>query len=131
MSKIFLAALLLSAPSQANDNALGREYYDSLVQCAAFHTIEAGLTREGENATASHLATANDYRADARKHAVNGNATTADADIETATTLYRKMLKEGDPKDMAKGWTALESACRELHGVKAVFAEKGKSGESR
>jgi hypothetical protein len=135
MTMMISAALMLAAavpgPTQANENALGREYYDSLVQCAAFHSVEAGMTREGGDAAASHLATANDYRADARKHSADGNEATADADIQTAITLYTKMLKEGDPVQMAKGWTSLESACRELHIVKGQLAAKPTQENSR
>jgi hypothetical protein len=123
--------LLMSTNAPAQDVALGRELYDSLVQCAAFHTVEAGMTREGENAAASHLATANDYRTDARKHAPNGKPETADADVDSKSKTYRKMIAEGDADDMAKGWTSLESACRQLHSAKAPVADKSVTDNSR
>lgn len=121
---ITLLTLSLSATAQADDAALGREFYDSLVQCAAFHTVESGMAQEGGDAAASHLATANDYRNDARKHAIDGQPASADTDIQTAIALYRKMIAEGDAQDMAESWTQLESACRELHSVKAQLGQK-------
>jgi hypothetical protein len=130
--KLFaLSALFLSAQVQAQDVSLGRELYDSLVQCAAFHTVEAGMTREGGDAAASHLATANDYRADARKHSPDGQSATADADVKTTSELYRRMIAEGDAEDMAKSWTSLESACRELHIAKGPVADKAGMEKSR
>jgi hypothetical protein len=129
MTNIFLAALLLSAPVQ--DNAMGRELYDSLVQCAAFHSVEAGMTREGGDSAASHLAAANDYRAEARKQTAEASPQSADREIDAVTVHYRKMLAEGDPKDMAKSWTSLESACRELHRAKAQLSAPPLSENSR
>jgi hypothetical protein len=126
-----MTALLLSAQATAQDVSLGRELYDSLVQCAAFHTVESGMTREGGDAAASHLATAYDYRADARKHSPDGQDATADADVKTTSELYRKMIAEGDAEDMAKGWTSLESACRELHIAKAPMAAETGVEKSR
>jgi hypothetical protein len=126
-----LPLLLQSANASAQDVSLGRELYDSLVQCAAFHAVEAGMTREGENAAASHLATANDYRADARKHAPDGKPETADADVDSKSKTYRKMIAEGDAEDMAKGWTSLESACRELHSAKSPVADKSVTDKNR
>jgi hypothetical protein len=131
MTKIIIAALLLSTAAQAQDVSLGRELYDSLVQCAAFHTVEAGMTHEGGDAAASHLATANDYRADARKHSPDGKPETADAEVDSTAKLYRKMIAEGDAEDMAKGWTSLESACRELHIAKGPLADKAGMEKSR
>ncbi len=129
MTNIFLAALLLSGPTP--DNAIGRELFDSLVQCAAFHSVEAGLTREGGDSAASHLATANDYRTDARKQTPEATPETADREIDAVILHYRKMLAEGDPQDMAKSWTSLESACRELHGAKARLSAPALSEGSR
>jgi hypothetical protein len=131
MTKTFLAALLLSSAAQAQDVSLGRELYDSLVQCAAFHTVESGMTREGGDAAASHLATANDYRTDARKHSPDGKPETADAEVDSKAKLYRKMIAEGDAEDMAKSWTSLESACRELHIAKGPLADKAGMEKSR
>jgi hypothetical protein len=126
-----LSALFLSAQASARDVSLGRELYDSLVQCAAFHTVEAGMTHEGGDAAASHLATAHDYRADARKHSPDGQSATADADVKTTSELYRKMIAEGDAEDMAKSWTSLESACRELHIAKGPLAAEAGMEKSR
>jgi hypothetical protein len=128
MTPIFFAALMLSS---APDTALGRELYDSLVQCAAFHGVEAGMTREGGDSAASHLAMANDYRADARKHTPDGQPASADAAVEKVTTLYGKMVREGDAKQMAADWTALESACRTLHAAKAQISGRADPGDSR
>jgi hypothetical protein len=112
LTVIFTAAVL-TVPVHAEDAASDHDLYDSLVQCAAFHMVEAGMTKDGADATAAHLATAEDYRIDARKHATAGQM--PDDDIQTKAASYRNILTQGDPMEMAKGWTALESACRELH----------------
>ncbi len=131
MITVILSALFASGATYANDNALGREFYDSLVQCSAFHSVESGSTGEGIDSVSSHLAAAGDYRADARKHAPDGKAETADKDILAAVQLYRQMISKGDAEDMAKGWTSLESACRELHKVKAQLSAKAGQEQTR
>ncbi len=129
MIHILFAALLLS--SAADESTPSRELYDSLVQCAAFHNVEAGMTRDGGDSAASHLATANDYRADARKQVPGGTTETADRDVDAVTVHYREILAKGDPADMAKSWTALESACRALHAAKAKLAAPRNTSNSR
>jgi hypothetical protein len=128
---VLLVSLAVSMPLLGNDNALGREFYDSLVQCSAFHSVEASFSSEGTDVAASQLAAAADYRADARKHSPDGKPETADADIDRLAQSYRKTLSEGDPEVMAKGWTALESACRELHIAKGRLAAQTGSDNFR
>jgi hypothetical protein len=112
---LVLALTLLTVPLFAED-ANRQEDYQSLLSCAAFHTIEA--SRAQGDAAEAQQATAYDFANAAAKLSPDGTIASADADLATLLKSYREKLDTGDVRTMAEAWTALESACRTLHPVK-------------
>lgn len=125
---ILLPLLLLA---QAND----AETYDTLLRCAAFHTIEAErLTRdEGAAAGDAQKATAEDFATAARNMLSDDNdPKAAETDLAQRRAEYLDALAAGELRDTAQQWTALELACKELYPLLgAINASGGDSGESR
>ncbi len=117
-------ATLLASPVIAAEEG-DREIYDTFLSCAAFHTIEASRT-EGI-AAAAHQASAIDYAEAATAFAANQMTSTVNTDLETLLHSFKSKLDSGEPRAMAEQWTALESACRELHPLKDELVRKRKA----
>lgn len=115
---------LAAVPAQA-DEAERQEIYSSFLYCAAFHTIESGKT--SGDAAAAHSAAADDYAKAATAFSEDGNADSVDGELKTLLQDFKGKLDNGAPREMAEQWTALESACRELHPVKDGLLEKRKA----
>lgn len=108
---ILLPFLLLV---QSND----AETYDTLLRCAAFHTIEAErLTRDvGAAAGDAQKATAEDFASAARSMLSDDNEPKAvETDLAQRKAEYLDALAAGELRDAAQQWTALELACKELY----------------
>ncbi len=116
MAMIRFFPLLLAcaaAPLAAEEQGEREEVYDAMISCAAFHTIES--TYVTGNAAEAQLAVAYDFAETATALAPDGLAATANLALEAKLAQYRKQLDEGDVREMAEDWTALESACREIY----------------
>ena len=113
LSLILAAAL---STSVAIDDAERAGDYKSLLSCAAFHTIEA--TRSEGDAAESQQAVAYDFATSAIGFAPDGTVETANADLEKLLATFREKLDTGDVREVAQGWTSLESACRRLYPVR-------------
>jgi hypothetical protein len=124
---------LLAIPAQADEDER-QEIYNSLLSCAAFHTIEA--TKTQGDASAAQTASAYDYANAATVFAADGRSATVDAELKVLLESFKQKLDTGEPRAMAEQWTALESACRELHVAKDELvarrkAERGGDTEAR
>jgi hypothetical protein len=119
-----IAALLIAVPAAAQDDEQ-QEAYDTFLSCAAFHTIEASRT-EG-NAAAAQQATAVDYAEAAVHFAPDGSKATTDTDLKATLDSYQAKLANGEPRAMAEQWTALETACAQLHPVKDSLIARRKA----
>ena len=107
------------------------ETYDSLLRCAAFHTIEGErLARdEGEAAGDSQKAVAADFAATARAMLSDDNDTNAvESDLGQRKAEYLETLATGELHDTAKQWTALELACKDLYPMRGAILA-GQTGE--
>jgi hypothetical protein len=122
-----IAALLIAVPATARDDSR-QEIYDALLSCAAFHTIEA--SRAEGNAAAAQQASAVDYADAAVNFAPDARKTTTDADLKALLESHRAKLANGEPRAMAEQWTALESACRELHPMKDALVAQAQEKSS-
>lgn len=114
-----LMLALIAAPLVAQDQSERSDAYDAMLGCAAFHTIES--TRAGSDAAEAQLAIAYDFAEVAAGLAPDGQVATANADLETRLTKYRKDLDTGDVREMAEEWTIMESACRELYPLRGAI----------
>ena len=112
-SLILTAALSTSA---AIDDPNRQENYETMLSCAAFHTIEA--TRSDGDAAEALQAVAYDFAESAVRFAPDGTVETANADLEKLLSEFREKLDTGDVREVAEGWTSLESACRRLYPVR-------------
>ena len=110
-----ILAAALSAPAVTTDPQRAGDY-KSLLSCAAFHTIEA--TRAAGSAAESQQAVAYDFATSAIRFVPDGKVETANADLESLLATFREKLDTGDVREMAEGWTSLESACRRLYPVR-------------
>ena len=124
LSLILAAAL---STSVATDDAVRAGDYKSLLSCAAFHTIEA--TRSEGDAAESQQAVAYDFATSAIRFAPDGTVETANADLEILLATFREKLDTGDVREVAQGWTSLESACRRLYPVRDEL-DKDAAGEA-
>ena len=116
-SLIFAAALSTTPPSAAATGDPNRQdNYETMLSCAAFHTIEA--TRVDGNAAEALQAVAYDFAKSTIRFAPDGNVETANTDLEKLLGVFREKLDTGDVREMAEDWTALESACRRLYPVR-------------
>ena len=102
-----------------------QEIYDSLLTCAAFHTIEAA--QGDELARASQKATAQDYAEAATLFAADGKASTTDSDLARLLQTFRQQLDSGEPRAMAEQWTALQRECSALHPLKDRLVQKARA----
>lgn len=116
-----ILSLLFASALFAND-ADRQDAYEAMLSCAAFHTIEA--TRVEKEAFEAQQATAYDFAQVAAMIAPDGKIETANSDLEERLKIYRQKLDSGDIRQMAEDWVALESACRELHPLKAAIAKE-------
>jgi hypothetical protein len=114
------ALLLLASPLLAQDDDRG-DAYASMLGCSAFHTIESS-TLQGDAAEAQR-ALAYDFAKVAVALAPDGQEETADSDLKFTLESYQKKLDTGDVREVAEGWTALESACRELYPARDKLVE--------
>ncbi len=94
------------------------ETYDALLRCAAFHTIEGERLARDEGAAAgdAQKAIATDFANAA--HALLSADNEADAvktDLDQRKTDYLARLAQGEVRETAAQWTALELACKELY----------------
>jgi hypothetical protein len=119
-----IAALSIAAPAIAQYEER-EEIYDTFLSCASFHTIEASRT-EGI-AAAAQQATAVDYAEAAVHFAPDGSKATTDADLKALLDSHQAKLANGEPRTMAEQWTALETACAELHPIKDRLVERRKA----
>ena len=115
MLSLILAAAL-SAPATATDDPNRQDNYETMLSCAAFHTIEATRTEGG--AAESQQAVAYDFAKTAVRFAPDGTVETANTDLEKLLATFREKLDTGDVREVAEGWTSLESACRRLYPVR-------------
>ena len=107
------------------------ETYDSLLRCAAFHTIEGERLVRDEGAAAgdAQLALARDFSATATAMLSDDNDTNAvETDLAQRKAEYLDKLVSGDVKVVAEQWTALELACKELYPMLSAI---NSSAESR
>ena len=111
---LILAAALSSIA--ATDDPNRQDNYETMLSCAAFHTIEA--SRSEGDAAESQQAVAYDYATSAVRFAPDGTVVTANADLEKLLATFREKLDTGDVREVAEGWTSLESACRRLYPVR-------------
>ena len=111
-----ILAAALSTPTAVTDDPYRQENYETMLSCAAFHTIEA--TRAQGDAAESQQAVAYDFAKTAVRFAPDGTVETANADLEKLLSEFREKLDTGDVREVAEGWTALESACRRLHPIR-------------
>jgi hypothetical protein len=120
--KLLLSAtlLLLASPLLAQDDDRG-DAYASMLGCSAFHTIESSKL-QGDAAEAQR-ALAYDFAKVAVALAPDGQQETADADLKATLESYQKKLDTGNVREAAEGWTALESACRELYPARDKLVE--------
>lgn len=117
-----------SAPAHATVHIDSRqEVYDSLLSCAAFHTIEAA--RGDELMRASQKAAAQDYARAAMPFSNNGKAATVNADLGRLLQQFQAQLDSGETRAMAEQWTALERSCAELHPVMDRLIRKARAEE--
>ena len=112
-SLILAAALSTSA---AIDDPNRQENYETMLSCAAFHTIEA--TRTQGDAAEAQQAVAYDFAKSAVRFAPDGTVGTANAELEKLLATFREKLDTGDVREVAEGWTSLESACHRLYPVR-------------
>ena len=115
---LILAAALSTtqATNVAADDPNRQDNYETMLSCAAFHTIEA--TRSEGAAAEAQQAVAYDFATSAIRFAPDGTVETANAALEKRLSVFREKLDTGDVREMAKDWTALESACRRLYPVR-------------
>lgn len=112
-----LAAMgaLFAIPASASEEDRDG-FYQSMLSCAAFHTIEAskssGTAIDAQHALAVEFAEAAVY------FAPDGKTETADADLKAMLDDFQNKLDTGDPRDMAEQWTDVESACSDLYVLK-------------
>ncbi len=111
---LILAASLANA--RTSDDPNRQDNYETMLSCAAFHTIEA--TRSESDAAESQQAVAYDFAKSAVRFAPDGKVETANADLESLLATFREKLDTGDVREVAAGWTSLESACRRLYPVR-------------
>jgi hypothetical protein len=109
---MLFSILLLTAYADPEED---KELYRSLIQCAAFHKIEAEKSRDNKDA---QNALAMDFLRVAEEKVPNRNVLAAEADVDAMAKEYQAIMTKGDPEDIARGWTSLESACRDLYRVK-------------
>jgi hypothetical protein len=121
---VTVALALIAVPAQADEDER-QEIYSSLLHCAAFHTIEA--TKTSGDASAAQTATAYDYANAATVFAADGKSATVDAELKALLASFKQKLDTGEPREMAEQWTALESACQELHVAKDELVAKRKA----
>jgi hypothetical protein len=114
------ALLLFTPPLLAQDDDRG-DAYASMLGCSAFHTIESSKL-QGDAAEAQR-ALAYDFAKVAVALAPDGQEETADSDLKFTLESYQKKLDTGDVREVAEGWTALESACRELYPARDKLVE--------
>ena len=112
-SLIFVAALA-AAPSA--DDPERQENYETMLSCAAFHTIEA--TRSDGGAVESQQAVAYDFAKSAVAFAPDKSVESTNADLGKLLGVFREKLDTGDVREMAEDWTDLGSACRRLYPVR-------------
>jgi hypothetical protein len=125
MLKLCLAALLtlMPIPAQADDDGQS-EIYQSLLSCAAFHTIEA--TKVQGDTAAAQQGSAYDFAEAAVLFAPDGRTVTANDDLKVMLDNFQEKLNTGEARDMAEQWTGLETACRELHAAKDALVTQRK-----
>ena len=101
--------LLMLQPLPADEDD-----YNALLSCAAFHAVEA--ERGASSNREAQLAASRDFLDVAAALAgAKSLGAAAEADLKQLQADYASHLREGDPAAMAKQWTALDLACRELY----------------
>lgn len=101
--------LLMLQPLSADEDD-----YNALLSCAAFHAVEA--ERGASSNREAQLAASRDFLDVAAALAgAKSLGAAAEADLKQLQADYASHLREGDPAAMAKQWTALDLACRELY----------------
>ena len=111
-----ILAAALATPAALTDDPNRQDNYETMLSCAAFHTIEATRTQGG--AAESQQAVAYDFAKTAVRFSPDGTVETANADLEKLLATFREKLDTGDVREVAEGWTSLESACRRLYPVR-------------
>lgn len=129
IAMFFLLGTMSEAPVRTAEATVHieerQEIYDSLLTCAAFHTIEA--SQGDELARASQKATAQDYAEAATFFASDGKASTTDHDLGRLLQTFRQQLDSGEPRAMAEQWTALQRECSALHPLKDRLVQKARA----
>jgi hypothetical protein len=108
--------LLLLAPTWTDTDR--EDAIWSFSQCAAFHAIEADLTKDGTTAVEAHRAASRDFADAAKRLAPADGVDKVQQQRAEIEKSYRDALSEGDSQTMAEGWTELELACKDLYGVR-------------
>lgn len=104
------------------------ETYDSLLRCAAFHTIEGERLARDEGAASgdAQIALARDFTATARSMLSDDNdANAVETDLAQRKAAYLDELAKGELREAATQWTALELACKELYPMLKVINASG------
>lgn len=112
---IVTIASLLSLPASASEEDRA-DFYQSMLTCAAFHTIEASKST-GTAVDAQH-ALAVEFAEAAVSFAPDGKVETANADLKAVLDDFQNKLDTGDVREMAEQWTDTEFACSDLYRAK-------------
>lgn len=121
---LFVLTAALATTSASADEEERDGFYQSMLTCAAFHTIEASKSN-GTAVDAQH-ALAVEFAEAAVSFAPDGNTETADADLTAMLDDFQNKLDTGDPREMAEQWTGTEYACNDLYLLKNSLVEKRK-----
>lgn len=114
---LILPLLMLFQPADA-------ETYDSLLRCAAFHTIEGERLARDEGAAAgdAQLALARDFAVAAGAMlSVDNDTNAVETDLAQRKAEYLDALANGELRQTAEQWTALELACKDLYSVRGAI----------
>jgi hypothetical protein len=125
LTKLILAALaMLSAIPASADEEERQGFYQSMLTCAAFHTIEA--SKSGGTAVDAQRALAVEYAEAAVVFTPDGKTETVDTDLKAMLQDFQNKLDTGDPREMAEQWTGTDMACNDLYPMKNSLVEHRK-----
>lgn len=106
------------------------ETYDTLLRCAAFHSIEGERLARDEGAAAGDVqkALAEDFASGARSLlSADNEAGAVETDLASRKADYLDRLASGELRQTAQQWAALKLACKELHPMLRAIRSSGES----
>ena len=108
-------AALIAIPASASEEDRDG-FYQTMLTCAAFHTIEAskssGTAVDAQHALAVEFAEASVF------FTPDGKQETANADLKAMLDDFQNKLDTGDPREMAEQWTDTDFACSDIYKLK-------------